>query len=179
MILCAIGVGLAIGVVVTMPGILLALKPFFGNEKVSRRSFGKTYRTLTRKKLVEIKKVNGEYLVELTEEGRRRQKLAELKTLARNAMISMPTKWDRKWHLLVFDIPESKKEAREAFRSFLEHFGFFKFQDSVFIHPFGYHKEIGLFKEMFELQQHIYCFSLGEEDMPPHVFSHFKKLLVM
>lgn len=46
-------------------------------------------------------------------------------------------KWDGYWKLVIFDVPEEKKNVREMLRGFLVRKGFYRLQDSVFISPFA------------------------------------------
>jgi DNA-binding transcriptional regulator PaaX len=45
-------------------------------------------------------------------------------------------KWDGKWRLVLFDIPESKRPLRDYIRSTLKRLGFKEFQRSLWIYPF-------------------------------------------
>lgn len=42
-------------------------------------------------------------------------------------------KWDGKWRLVVWDIPEKRKNARDLLRHQLKQLGFIKFQNSIWI----------------------------------------------
>lgn len=46
-------------------------------------------------------------------------------------------KWDGKWRIVVFDIPEKKKELRNFFRAKLKELGFRFLQESVWISPYN------------------------------------------
>lgn len=176
-VLRGVAVGLVIGAVFTMPGLLLALKPFFGNKKASKQSLQKTYKALVRKKLVHLKQEKGRFVLEISEEGRKFQKKFELQDSLRAIKLSLPKTWDRKWRLLVFDIPESKKEAREALRDLLKYLGFYRFQDSVFIYPFPCEHEVDLLKELFSVQKYVHCFIVTDTKVPSEVAYHFSPLL--
>ena len=56
--------------------------------------------------------------------------------------------WDKKWRLVVFDVVEKNKKAREMIRRILKQMGFFQFQKSVFINPFRCEKEIKYLREV-------------------------------
>ncbi|MDP3733489.1 MAG: CRISPR-associated endonuclease Cas2, partial [Candidatus Daviesbacteria bacterium] len=45
-------------------------------------------------------------------------------------------KWDKKWRVVVFDIEEEDRQARERFRGKLKELGFGMLQESVFISPY-------------------------------------------
>lgn len=58
-------------------------------------------------------------------------------------------KWDGKWRILFFDIPEKKRRYRDELRLLLKAIGFREFQKSVWIYPYqvpSFLKEI-LFEE--------------------------------
>lgn len=45
-------------------------------------------------------------------------------------------KWDGKWRLLIFDIPEKKRHKRDSFRELLNNYGFKELQRSVWVTPY-------------------------------------------
>lgn len=51
-------------------------------------------------------------------------------------------RWDKKWRIVIFDIPEKKKELRNYFRNKLIEFSFKKMQNSVWISPYDIFEEI-------------------------------------
>jgi DNA-binding transcriptional regulator PaaX len=82
----------------------------------------------------QIKFVQGRtgWRVELTERGQ--EEFLALET--REKILTRPKKWDKKWRLLVFDIPEAKKKVRDRVRYALISFGFYRLQDSVWAYPY-------------------------------------------
>lgn len=63
--------------------------------------------------------------------------------------------WDKKWRLIMFDIPEKKKGARRAINHILKELGCVQYQKSVFITPFPCEKEIDIVGDYFEIRKHI------------------------
>lgn len=47
-----------------------------------------------------------------------------------------PRRWDGKWRLLMFDVPENRKKSREQIRLTLSGLGFVRLQDSVWVYPY-------------------------------------------
>lgn len=47
-----------------------------------------------------------------------------------------PHKWDGKWRVLIFDIPEHRKRTRTQIRTTLVRLGFKRLQDSVWVYPY-------------------------------------------
>lgn len=47
-----------------------------------------------------------------------------------------PRRWDGKWRMLIFDIPETRKKSRAQLRCTLAGLGFRRLQDSVWVYPY-------------------------------------------
>jgi CRISPR-associated endonuclease Cas2 len=60
--------------------------------------------------------------------------------------IQIPKKWDKKWRVIIFDIPEKKRRIRAEVRRILMEAGFQRLQDSVWVHPYDCEDVIGLVK---------------------------------
>ncbi len=69
--------------------------------------------------------------------------------------LSKRKKWDNKWRLVIFDIPERKKIARDALRSKFLKIGMHQLQKSVFIYPFECKKEIDFVSDFFGVGEDI------------------------
>ena len=70
--------------------------------------------------------------------------------------------WDGWWRIIIFDIPEHKKAARDALRRKFLKLGMHQLQKSVFIYPFNCKKEIdfisafyGVFDETLYLKAKV------------------------
>jgi DNA-binding transcriptional regulator PaaX len=63
--------------------------------------------------------------------------------------------WDKKWRIVIFDIPEKLKMIREALRYHLIRLGFRKLQHSVFVLPFECRNEIEYLTEFFNARKFI------------------------
>lgn len=87
---------------------------------------------LIRKGYVRIDTKNGTRQAVLTDKGSRFALLLEDNTITKEKI----RRWDGKWRVLIFDIPEKRKSVRHQFRKHISSFGFFRFQDSVFVYPF-------------------------------------------
>jgi len=77
------------------------------------------------------------YLKKIEEKGRKKY-IATLKGKAKIlAYIKKDKKWDGKWRIVIFDIPENKRKMRNFFREKLSDLGFRKLQESVWICPYN------------------------------------------
>lgn len=74
-------------------------------------------------------KVDGR--LRLTSKGER-----EIALLQNRISRSTPRKWDGRWRLLMFDIPERRKYLRQRIRNILREIGFVRMQDSVWVYPY-------------------------------------------
>lgn len=151
-ILLAVGMAGLLTVAVIAPNSLQMLKLFgIGKKQYKPRSVYQTLKRLERQKFVEIREKDGKTLVTVTENGKKRL----LKYEFDNMTIEKPTKWDKKWRVVAFDIPENRRAARTALRQKLSDLGFKKLQRSVFIHPYPCKNEIDFVGEIFGVQKHI------------------------
>ena len=79
--------------------------------------------------------------------------------------INKPKKWDRKWRIILFDIPEKIRKARDVFRYHLNQLGFYEFQKSVFVHPYNCKDEIDYLIEFIYIYfSGIYFFNFYTEN---------------
>ena len=82
-------------------------------------------------------------LIHITGEGRSRkihlttQGEKKINALyAGSYVIPLPVRWDGKWRLVMFDVPEKRKKVRDILRMLLRSAGFIHFQDSAWIQPY-------------------------------------------
>lgn len=63
-------------------------------------------------------------------------------------------KWDGKWRLIIFDIPEMTRRHRDFLRRELKWIGFRELQKSVWIFPYDMEKEIMALLKLWQLEFH-------------------------
>ena len=63
--------------------------------------------------------------------------------------------WDKKWRMVIFDVPETMKGARKAFKLKLDELGFVQIQKSVYIHAFPCHNEIEYIRSAYHIEQNV------------------------
>lgn len=66
-----------------------------------------------------------------------------------NYKIKQPKKWDKKWRMIIFDIPEKKRAVRRQINAIFNEAGFKRLQDSVWVYPYDCEDVIGLLKTDF------------------------------
>ena len=82
--------------------------------------------------------------------------------------------WDKKWRLIMFDIPEGKKQARRAINLALKKLGCAQYQKSVFITPFPCKKEIDFVGECFGVRENIRIIVAYEVEKSESIKKAFK-----
>ena len=55
-------------------------------------------------------------------------------------------KWDGRWHLIIFDIKEKKRNIRDKIRTDILTLGFERLQDSVWVYPYECEDVVALLK---------------------------------
>ncbi len=120
-------------------------------KKFKRKQLMRSLYNLRAKNFVKLIRENENNItVELTENGKTITKEMNIDRI----QLEKPEFWDKKWHLVVFDIPEKKKIARESLRMKLKDLGFRKFQHSIWVTPFSCEKEINFIKSVFNLSDY-------------------------
>jgi phenylacetic acid degradation operon negative regulatory protein len=93
---------------------------------------------------------NGEVYFRLTSQG-------EEKIIRDFPIISLKKKpWDRRWRIVVFDIPEKAKRIREYLRAKLVELGFAMLQESVWITPFSIVEDLREYLEINHLEENVF-----------------------
>ncbi len=72
-----------------------------------------------------------------------------------NIKINHTSKWDGKWRLVVYDIPEKRKSSRDWLQNRLLELDFVKIQDSVYVFPFECTKEIATISSLLNISQYV------------------------
>lgn len=71
--------------------------------------------------------------------------------LQANYSIKKPALWDKKWRLVIFDIPEEKKYLRDVIRDKLKKLKFYQLQKSVWVFPFECYEIIYYLKFIYNI----------------------------
>jgi len=101
---------------------------------------------LKKRGLVEfIKEDKDNVTIKITEKGKKYFRTFDID----NMILARPAVWDKKWRLVIFDVPEKDKKAREALRRKLKDLNFVRLQDSVWVTPHPCEDEIRFLREIF------------------------------
>lgn len=121
-------------------------------KDIDKQSLERSIKALYKEKLVSEKyNKDGTVTLNLTKQGKKFALTYNLE----NIKIERQKKWDGKWRIVIFDIPEKKKKIRESLRMHLRQMNFYELQKSVFVHPFECESEIEYMVEFFGIRKHV------------------------
>jgi len=172
---------MAMGGIITLgavaPGLLMEINKISRRKKIEKtekyREIWKNFNLLKKKGNLEFVKEEDDCLFyRFSEKGEGKVR----KFIINELQISAPKEWDKKWRLIIFDIPEKKRSGRVAFRKKLKDMGFFQCQKSAWIHPFPCLEEIEFIKDIFNLKPFVKIF-LVDGMTDGKTLYHFKNLL--
>lgn len=84
-----------------------------------------------------------------------------------------PKKWDGKWRMIIFDIPEKKRKVRKQITILFNQAGFHRLQDSVWVYPYDCEDIIGLLKTDFGIGKDVLYIIANEIENDRHLRHHF------
>lgn len=122
------------------------------NYKKAKIKIRATIHKLRQQELLNIQEDdNGNVILTLTDAGKKRVLRYNLDQLK----IQRPKIWDGYWRIIVFDIPESSRGARDALRDKMKELGFYQLQKSVWVYPFLCKDEIDFVANFFNIGRYL------------------------
>lgn len=159
-ILKFIGAGAFLAASIAIPNLPLVLKPFLDENAKEEREAWKRFnipylkrsiKRLERQKLVRIKFMGDEQVVEVTAAGQRKI----LKYALQNLTIKKPGSWNGTWTIVIYDIPEDLAPVRDSLRHYLEQLGFYPLQESTYLHAYPCDKEVTFLREYLGVGEYV------------------------
>ena len=144
-------------------------RAIFGTSSRDYKAYWKIFNYLEQKGWVRVykkEKADTEF-VKLTKKG-------QLQALLMKARTQKPQKWDGKWRLIIYDIPEDSRQHRHLFRTLLKQNGFYKLQQSVFVSPFALNRDAVLYLRQTVLDKCIRIARIDELDSDKDLKKYFK-----
>lgn len=124
---------------------------------------------LIQDRYLELERKNGKLYLRLTEKGERFAALMQEGALA----IKKPRRWDGRWRLLIFDIPERRKGVRDNVRRTLIGLGFVRLQDSVWAYPYDCEDFITILKTDFKIGKDVLYIIADQVEYDAPLRKHF------
>lgn len=136
-----------------------------GWEDISRQAAERAVAGLYESKLLEAhENSDGTATLILSDEGKKRA----LTYRMRYTKIRPTGPWDKKWRIVLYDIPEDERKVRDAFRDHLTELGLRKFQHSAGIYPYDCKNEIDFFIELLDIRKYVRFIIADSIDDAPH-----------
>ena len=134
-------------------GLYYLLNPYefsLGNQQYHTNSFYKAVARLEKHGLLKKRRKDEKIYLMLTEKGKKivREHRKSRKYSRRS--------WDKKWRVVIFDVPEKRGRAREYLRNYLKVLGFGKVQRSIWITPYDFGRLIDHFSVKMKITECIY-----------------------
>ena len=127
------------------------VKEIFGLNK-KPKNVSNYFLRLRKQKLIDFKKNGHFHKIILTENGRK----VFLRFNYENMDIKIPKIWDKNFLVIVFDIPEKKKSARDSLREKIKELGCVRFNDSVWVYPYPCQKEIDFIANYWGIGRYVH-----------------------
>lgn len=90
--------------------------------------------------------------------------------------IKKPVKWDGKWRIVMFDIPEKLRRLRDSLRFHFKEMGLIELQKSVFVCPYPCSKEIEFILELYNARKYVRFVIAEKIDNELHLKKKFNLL---
>jgi predicted transcriptional regulator len=166
-LLVAIGAAGLVLVAAAAPNTLQLLKYLPGMKDGARfRYQSKTVLgRLAEKGYVKFEERNGKRYARITDRGQ--LELAKTRPTVRR-------RWDTRWRVVLFDVPEKRKAVRDRLRRFMDLYGFVRLQDSVWIYPYDCEEIIALAKADFRIGHDVLYMIVERLENDKHLREHFK-----
>ena len=139
----------AIYVAASSPYFALNLWKNIFKKKPEKRKASNVFTYLKRRGLIELKKEGYDVRISLTKKGKELAGKYQIDDLE----IERPKKWNGKYRLIIYDIPNASRLIRNILRRKLKEWGFYPLQKSVWIHAFDCKGEISLLQEFLGLNK--------------------------
>jgi DNA-binding transcriptional regulator PaaX len=139
-------------------------------KNINRKALNSAINDLYRSKLVATKENrDGTLTLTLSADGNNTALRYNLDTIE----IRQPLHWDKKWRVVMFDVPENLKRVRDTLRMHFKKMGFYEFQKSVFVHPHPCKNEIEYIIEFYNARRFIRFIVATDIDNAPALEKHF------
>ncbi len=125
-----------VSVAVMAPNMARLMKDFDKGKIQRDRLYERTRKSIALLKKNGLIRTSGAYKtlrIELTQKGRQMAEEAEFETY----QIPEPAFWDGKWRVVIFDMSEKRRKARDRLRALLVNAEFIRIQDSVWVYPYA------------------------------------------
>ena len=116
------------------------------DPRQKRRKVLNVLRRLEKQEIIDLKREGEKVFVYLKDKNHPKVVKYSIKSILNLKL--KKKKWEKKWVIVFFDIPEEERNKREYLRHFLKEIGFYSYQKSVYVFPYECKREIDLIKKI-------------------------------
>jgi DNA-binding transcriptional regulator PaaX len=149
-VLSALGL-VTVSVVAPNIGKIILLFLNKNENKYYNQNAKRSIKTLTKNNFVKKWRHQGTVTYALTDKGV--HKLEEYRLA--DEIVVKPEIWDRKWRVVVFDIPNTKNLKRKILVRYLKKWELLKLQKSVWIHPYNCEVQLNKVSEFYGINKYL------------------------
>jgi len=168
-ILKSLAVGGLFLTVLALPGLAQIYTLFQPKNAKERYRINRTMLNLQKQKLVRIYKKGNIDVVEITKKGKKKILEYDLSDIK----VPKLKRWDGWWRIVIFDIPEQKRNARRAISIKFKEMGLYSLQKSTFISPYPCKKELDFIGEYFNVRNNILYIKAKEIEASSDIKKYF------
>lgn len=166
--------GLA-GLSLVAPNAVQALDILLRRTTVPESDYGRIMKELRRQGLIDIHQQDERIEFILTPAGAYR--LA--KVTVGEIQILLPKYWDKKWRMVIFDIPVNKSVSRKYFTEHIQRLGFHMIQRSTWVYPYPCFTQITEVASYYNVLRYCSFIEISSIDelTTRRLVGHFKSIL--
>lgn len=170
--LATVAIGGVFLIATTVPNAAQLLKYFPNYKKGAKFNYQakSALGRLAAKGLVVFVEEDGKRYARVTAAGER---MLEMESM-REQGARKPKRWDRRWRVVLFDIPERRRGIRNRLRLFMQEYGFVRLQDSVWVYPYDCEDLITLVKADFHLGANVLYMLVESLERDKYLREHFE-----
>ena len=169
-VLPVLGIGVLLAVALVAPNVVQILDINGAKHRFARHRARRCLAHLKKRGYLQQKGKRTDWNYVLTEKGR---ELLARKNIA-DIQVPEPKRWDGNWRMVIFDIPENYKKARNALRWKLRQMGFRYLNLSVWVHPYECRDQINAIVEYYDVGRFVRLLDVvyfdGMDDMKRSFF---------
>jgi len=168
-VLATIGIAGVLAVAAVAPNVVQLLKVTGATDRLRYRAMTVLGR-LKAKGEIEFIEREGKRYARLTPRGK------ELLAFYREKLRlqeEKPRRWDQRYRLVMFDIPEKRKRTRDQLRLTMREIGFLRLQDSAWVYPYDCEEFVALLKAHLHIGKDVLYAVIEEIENDAVIRTHF------
>ncbi|MSR70762.1 hypothetical protein EXS62_01865 [Candidatus Kaiserbacteria bacterium] len=135
-----------------------------------KHQLNESLRRLVTKGFVVFVDQRGRRFARLTPKGEEYLRYEEQKTALQ---LQGKKRWDKRWRVIIFDIPEYRRGTRDKLRITMQNIGFYRLQDSVWLYPYDCEDFIALLKADLKIGNAILYMVVEKIENDAKIKTHF------